>query len=210
MACHGRCCLTTLPEMKREAAARQLKRNPATLGAGNALRLKITLRYLTPPIWRRVLVPDHFTLGNLHSVIQATMGWGGGHMHEFRMPPRGFGPPLRRFGQEGEDEDATLVRDVLVRKGQMLLYEYDFGDGWLHGIQLEQILPREAGRRYPVCVAGARSCPPDDCGGPPGYDQLVKALQNPSAPSNAELLEWCGEWDPESFDPEAVNRLLGA
>jgi hypothetical protein len=90
-------------------------------GAQNALQLKITLRYLRPPIWRRVLVADTFTLGNLHQLIQRAMGWGGGHLHEFRMPARGFGPPLRTFGHEGEDEDATILREVLVRKRQVLL-----------------------------------------------------------------------------------------
>lgn len=194
--------------MKPNHTATQPKGKAGTPAAANVFQLKITLRYLTPPIWRRVVVPDDFTLGNLHNLIQRVMGWGGGHMHEFRVPARGFGPPLRTFGQEGEDEDATLLREVLVRKGQMLLYEYDFGDGWLHGIQMEKILPAEPGQRYPACLAGARACPPDDCGGPPGYDQLLEALQNPTAKANAELLEWCGPWDPEAFDVESVNRLL--
>ena len=94
-------------------------------------------------------------------------------------------------------------------KARCSLYEYDFGDAWLHGIQLERILPLEPGRRYPVCLAGARACPPDDCGRPPGYDQLLEARRNRSAPANAELLDWCGEWDPNSFDLESVNSLLG-
>jgi Plasmid pRiA4b ORF-3-like protein len=195
--------------MKHNNTATPRKGKAGTSTATNAVQLKITLRNIMPPIWRRVVVPDDFTLGNLHHLIQGVMGWRGGHMHEFRMPPRGFGPPLRTFGHEGEDEDATLLREVLVRKGQMLLYEYDFGDGWLHGIQLEKILPLEPGRRYPVCLAGARACPPDDCGGPPGYYQLLEGLQNPNAKGNKELLEWCGSWDPESFDVESVNRLIG-
>ena len=181
---------------------------PLVAGATRVFQLKITLRYLTPPIWRRVLVRDDSTLGQLHRFVQCVMGWSGGHMHEFRMPARGFGPPLRKFGYEGEDEDATALREVLVRKGQMLLYEYDFGDGWLHGIQLEKILPLEPGQRYPVCLAGARACPPDDCGGPPGYERLLEALQNPTRKANAELLEWCGSWDPETFDLKFVNRRL--
>lgn len=161
---------------------------PAASGT-RAYQLKITLRYLAPPIWRRVLVREDITLGQLHGLVQRVMGWSGGHMHEFRMPARGFGPPLGTFGNEGEDEDATVLREVLVRTGQMLLYEYDFGDGWLHGIQLEKTLPLELGWRYPVCLAGARACPPDDCGGPPGYAQLVEALRDPGNKANAQLLE---------------------
>lgn len=176
---------------------------------GKVFQIKITLRYIRPPIWRRVLVEDTSTLGELHRVIQRVMGWGGGHLHEFRMPPRGFGPPLRRFGHEGEDEDATRLRDVLVRQRQVLLYEYDFGDGWLHELLLEKILPIEPGRQYPVCLAGARACPPDDCGGPPGYENLLDAWAHPSKPDSAELLDWCGEFDPEEFDVTSANRFLG-
>jgi Plasmid pRiA4b ORF-3-like protein len=195
-----------MARMKSNHTVGDRKRRIAAPSPTNPLQLKITLRYIAPPIWRRVLVPDNFTLGNFHYVIQRVMGWGGGHLHEFRMPARGFGPPLRTFGHEGEDEDSTRLRDVLVRKGQMLHYEYDFGDGWLHGILLEAILPLDPDRRYPVCVAGARACPPDDCGGPPGDERLLDALRDPSKPHNAELLERCGGWDPESFDVESVNR----
>ena len=129
--------------MHHNHAVTRRKRKAGSPTTANAFQLKIALRYITPPIWRRVVVPDDFTLGKLHGLIQRVMGWGGGHLHEFRLPARGFGPPLRTFGHEGEDEDTTLLRDILVRKGQMLLYEYDFGDGWLHGVQLEKLLPLE-------------------------------------------------------------------
>ena len=148
------------------------------------------------------------TLGDLHYLIQRAMGWGGGHMHEFRLPARGFGPPLRTFGHDGEDEDAIRIGEVLVRPRQVLLYEYDFGDGWLHGIELEKALAADPAQRHPICLGGARACPPDDCGGPPGYAQLVEAVKNPTDPANARLLEWCGKWDPEAFDLESVNRRL--
>ena len=195
--------------MNRNNSTTQRGEQSGTAAAQNALQLKITLRYIMPPIWRRVAVPADFTLGNLHNLIQCVMGWGGGHLHEFRLPARGFGPPLRTFGHEGEDEDATLLRDILVRKGQMLLYEYDFGDGWLHGVQLEKFLPLEPNRRHPVCLAGARACPPDDCGGPPGYNQLLQALRSPTTKAKAQLLELAGQWDPESFDVESVNQEIG-
>jgi hypothetical protein len=90
----------------------------------------------------------------------------------------------------------------------VLLYEYDFGDGWLHEILMEQIIPLDPSGHYPVCLAGARACPPEDCGGVPGYEQLLEALRSPSAPASAELLEWCGDWNPEAFDLESLNRFL--
>jgi hypothetical protein len=165
----------------------------------NALQLKITLRYIKPPIWRRVVVPDSYTLADLHSVIQTAMGWMGGHLHAFRKARQGFGP------QEELPKSASLQR-IVQRKGQKILYEYDFGDGWLHEILIEKILPLDQGNAYPVCLGGARACPPEDCGGVPGYFQLLEAFRNPS-PENEELREWaCGSFDPEAFDAEAVNQ----
>jgi pRiA4b ORF-3-like protein len=181
-----------------------------TVKAQHALQLKITLRYIKPPIWRRILITDDFTLGELHSIIQRTMGWCGGHLHEFRVPRRGFGPPLRRFGagEEGqEDENIIRLSEVLFRKRQVLLYEYDFGDGWLHEVLLEETLPLDANQVYPTCIAGAQACPPEDCGGVPGYYNILEALKKPNVAANAELLEWCGEYDPAAFDLESANRL---
>src|SRR5882724_2958982 len=126
--------------MSRDCHRKFKTSNPST----NALQLKVTLRYIKPPIWRRILVLENCSLGSLHVIIQRAMGWCGGHLHEFRVPPRGFGPPLRQFGHEGEDEDSTPAGEVLSRKGQVLLYEYDFGDGWLHEIRVEKILPSDA------------------------------------------------------------------
>jgi Plasmid pRiA4b ORF-3-like protein len=172
------------------------------------LQVKITLRYIKPPIWRRLLVPDNCTLGTLHGIIQVSTGWSGGHMHGFSVPRRGFGPPLRQFGHEGEDENKTAAREVLSRKGQVLLYEYDFGDGWLHEIRLEKVLTFDPSQSYPMCLGGARACPPDDCGGVPGYYQILEALRKPKVPANEELLEWAGDYDPEAFDVETVNGYL--
>ena len=181
--------------------------------AQNAVQLRITLKHIRPPIWRRVVVPDNYTLGQLHGVIQVTMGWYHCHLHVFQVPRRGFGPPLRQFGTEAEDENENTawVYEVLSRKGQKLYYQYDFGDNWEHDILVEKLLPFDAQARYPVCLAGARACPPEDCGGIPGYYGVLKALQSTSKTAGQkEFLEWLGDrYDPERFDLEAVNSRLG-
>jgi hypothetical protein len=165
----------------------------------HALQLKITLRYIKPPIWRRVVVPDSYTLADLHPVIQTAMGWMGGHMHVFRRARQGFGP------QEELPGSASL-QCVVQRKGQKILYEYDFGDGWLHEILVEKMLPLDANGGYPICLGGACACPPEDCGGVPGYLQLLEAFRNPTV-ENAELREWAGgSLDAEAFDADAVNQ----
>jgi len=182
--------------------------------AAKAIQFKVALRYIRPSIWRRVVLPANFTLGQLHDVIQITMGWYNCHMHAFRVPRRGFGPPLREFGSgldTAENENMAFVGAVLVRKGQKLLYEYDFGDGWEHEIVVEKMLPIDPQTNYPVCLAGARACPPEDCGSFPGYMNILEALKAPKKTAEQkELLEWLEDgYDPERFDMDAVNRQLG-
>ena len=180
--------------------------------AGNAMQLKIALHEIRPPIWRRVLVPNNYTLGVLHEVIQTAMGWYGCHLHAFRKPARGFGAPLAEWGSDPDmqDENTAFLLNVLPREKLTIHYEYDFGDGWLHGVLLEKILPMDPNLRYPVCQGGARSCPPEDCGGIPGYYELLRAKAKPDDPTNRELLEWAGPWEPEDFDEDIVNHRFAA
>ena len=88
-------------------------------------------------------------------------------------------------------------------------YEYDFGDQWMHQLIVEERFPPEQGVKYPICVAGQRACPPEDCGGPWGYSDFVEAISNPDHRGHEEMLEWVGgEFDPERFDLESVNKKL--
>jgi hypothetical protein len=174
-------------------------------------QLKITLRYTRPPIWRRLLVPSEILLSDLHDVIQIAMGWTGGHLHQFEVA----GVYYTDFDEDdlldarSEGETKTRLNAIAPREGGKLRYDYDFGDGWDHSIIVEKVLPRERGRKYPVCLAGRRACPPEDCGGPHGYSNLLEALQDPKHPDHKDLAEWIGgEFDPEAFDLEAVNKLL--
>ena len=94
-----------------------------------------------------------------------------------------------------------------TKPGARCNYLYDFGDGWSHKVELEAIQPREARVRYPCCLHGARACPPEDCGGPPGYERLCAVLADPAkADEDAEqLLDWVEDYDPEAFDPAEVK-----
>jgi hypothetical protein len=88
-------------------------------------------------------------------------------------------------------------------------YEYDFGDGWHHSLVIEEISPPEPGVEYPVCLAGVRACPPEDCGGPWGYPEFLEILADPAHEEYESMLEWVGgAFDPERFDLARVNGLL--
>ena len=171
-------------------------------------QVKITLRNTQPRIWRRVLVPRNVTLVKLHRVLQRAMGWTDSHLHRFvygrgRHFNLGFGLPSKVTA-----ENKTKLGDVLSAPGDRLLYEYDFGDGWQHDVLLEQVLSHEDSF-LPVCVAGERACPPEDCGRPHGFAELLNILRNPDHPEHADRLEWLGDdFDPEHLDLTEINQKL--
>jgi hypothetical protein len=176
-------------------------------------QLRITLRHIRPPIWRRVLVPGDVSLGELHDVIQSVMGWQDYHLHQFQVGNVVYGMDPEEdagWGLESVDERRSALQDVARREKSRFDYEYDFGDGWHHEILVEKILPPEEGKRYPVCTTGKRSAPPEDSGGPYHYGEFLEALRNPDHPDHEETVEWAGRFDPERFNLDAVNARLAA
>jgi len=168
-------------------------------------QIKVTLCDIDPPIWRRFQVESDIRLDQLHELLQIVMGWDNDHAHGFRFGDRRYGVPSRSNGRTDERKvDLALIAGV----GDTLIYEYDFGDGWEHKLDIEEILELEPGVRYPVCVGGERACPPEDCGGFIGYDDLIDALLDPENAEHAGLLERRGNFDPEAFDSAAVNARL--
>jgi hypothetical protein len=176
-------------------------------------QIKVTLLGITPPIWRRLLVPASLTLEHLHHVLQFAMGWSNCHLHDFRIGGQRFAEPDADDPIAGPgattDEASVRLSRVLGNAGTTAVYTYDFGDGWEHEIVVEKILAPEAGRVYPMCVGGKRHCPPEDCCGVPGYTDLLKAIADPEHNQDNLLLMWLGgRFDPEEFSVDAVNRLL--
>jgi hypothetical protein len=175
-------------------------------------QLKITLRGVRPPIWRRVQTPGNITLARLHVIIQAAMGWTNSHLHCFTAGGTTFSTPDSGsdFEESGDESERKVRLDrVCDRVKAKILYEYDFGDGWEHEILVEKIIEPERGVRYPVRLDGKRACPPEDCGGPYGYLNLLDALKDPKHESHEEIKDWIGdEWDAEAFDLEEVNADL--
>jgi hypothetical protein len=181
--------------------------------AQDIYQLKVTLLGTNPPIWRCLLVPADLTLAQLHNVLQTAMGWNNEHMHEFRAGQRRFGrpEPVDPFMRTPrvESERTALLAAVLQRRGAKMIYTYDLGDNWEHGIVLEKQLPAEPHTTYPICTDGQLACPPEDCGGIPGYYEMLDALADPSHPRHDELRDWIGdEFNPQAFSVDKVNRLL--
>jgi hypothetical protein len=187
------------------------------------LQFKIQLKGVdAPPVWRRVIVPSHYTFGLFHAIIQDVFGWESAHLYSFSPDGWGSSPQIKEIDDEDEDEDEdgrTLeageipLSDIFREQGQKFIYIYDFGDDWVHQITLEEILQEEISQ--PACIGGKGQCPPEDCGGLPGYQNLKAVLANPSDPEHAKMKEWLGldddeAWDPEEFNLREVQEMLAS
>ncbi|WP_297324700.1 plasmid pRiA4b ORF-3 family protein [Nitrosomonas sp.] len=178
-------------------------------------QLKITLRGIRPPIWRRLLVASTVNLEDVHVILQIVMGWTDSHMHEFAKGSDRYGVPDEDFPSDSHDETNYRLDQILKEEKGKLIYTYDFGDSWSHEVVLEKILPFETGTVLPMCLKGSRACPPEDIGGIMGYAMFLDAISDPAHPEHKSMQEWIGEdlegnFDSEYFDLVQVNdRLKG-
>jgi len=178
-------------------------------------QFKISLQGIKPVIWRRIQVPCTYTFWDLHVAIQDAMGWLDYHLHEFHLKELNgkklfIGIPM--------DEDELLdgffeshkvlpgwkhkVSKFISITEPNFLYVYDFGDDWHHTIKLEKVLPAEEGADYPRCIGGKRNSPPEDCGGPCGYQNMLEVLDDPEDEEYESTREWVDSMKEEPFDPE--------
>jgi Plasmid pRiA4b ORF-3-like protein len=135
-------------------------------------QLRVVLRGVSPLIWRRLLVRSDSTIADLHASLQLVLGWSDEHLNRFVIHGREYG--VWHDGGIGFRDDPRHVHlaNLGLRVRERFLYEYDFTDGWEHDVRVEQILPIEPGRSYPVCSGGRRAAPPEDCGGPWAFLEL--------------------------------------
>jgi Fe-S-cluster formation regulator IscX/YfhJ len=181
------------------------------------IKTTITIADIEPPIWRRILLPRELNFAQLHEVIQAAFGWTDSHLHHFVVGGLVVGAP-----EFDEDElsnrkilEATEIAlrdlDFYHLPHPRILYEYDFGDSWLHWIEFDPQMPSEDGIKYPICIDGARHRPPEDVGGPRGYADFLKAWCDPTHEEHRAMQTWAGRsFDPEAFDIAKTNKAIAA
>ncbi len=183
--------------------------------------IRVDLDDVKPPIWRRLRVASDLTLARVHEVLQASMGWMDVHLHDFQMGPDAKDNRMMPFLTDADVAEGDTVgiheRDVrldqvLADPGQRLFYTYDFGDSWHHTIKLEKVEPWVPDAPDAACLAGRRACPPEDCGGIPGYRDILEALRgdgDADLSATEPLLEWLPpDFDPDHFDAEEINAVL--
>jgi len=185
-------------------------------------RFKIYLKGIKPMIWRRIELKGESTFWDLTSAILDAMGWLGYHLFEFEVkePGSGFKQLLGAPSNDYESPEDLIpvwevkISDYFTMENNKCLFTYDFGDDWQHVVRLEAVHEEDENTSYPVCLAGKRACPPEDCGGISGYYDLIETLQNPGSEEYEELLDWLGgAYDPAEFNKDdvvfedAVERL---
>lgn len=191
-----------------------------------AYQLKITLRDVgSPPVWRRITVPQNLTFEMLHAVIQFCFGWKGEHMYRFGDRPYHGSleiKPLfeedawindmnRAYGTKVTDSAETKLCDVFNGKRKSLIYIYDFSNDWVHDITVEKIVI--GNERHAVCIGGKNACPPECCAGPIDYKRLKYILYlEPNSEEAKDEREWLADHDYHDFDTyrfskEDINRI---
>ena len=198
------------------------------------IQFKIQIRDIKkPPVWRRIVIPGNFTFHDLHNTIQSAFGWWDEHLYQFQRHPFDGGWTVKEpddeddnWGERPEDARETNVLSFIQHMGlEKFVYVYDFGDSWVHDITVEKI-DQDADLDHPVCLAGKGACPPEDCGGPWGYDELKDEMDKDEINEfdleevNEELesitagSEWSGDmidsmWDEENDMPRDIKELEG-
>jgi len=176
-------------------------------------QFKITLLDVKPAVWRRIQTPSDYSFWDLHVAIQDAMGWKDMHLHEFQI----LDPKERKLESIGIPDDDDFgpaevvpgwersVANYFSGDNPAATYVYDFGDDWNHEVIFEDAVPALARGASPVCLDGSGACPPEDCGGPNGYAEFLRAIKKPGSPRGGELLEWVGgSFDPRCFDAKEV------
>ncbi|MBN1292187.1 MAG: plasmid pRiA4b ORF-3 family protein [Candidatus Latescibacteria bacterium] len=169
------------------------------------LKLRINILYINPEIWREILVENDIAFEELHNIIQIIFGWTNSHLYNFDLNGTIFSYPNEEFWNE--DLDArNKITEYFYSKKQKCIYTYDYGDNWKHNIKIVDIIEKD-NIKYPICIAGKRNGPPEDCGGIHGYANIIDVLKNNDKDYD-DLLEWVGDYNPEEFDINKVNKAL--
>jgi hypothetical protein len=181
----------------------------------NAVQLRVSIDRIEPQIWRRVIVPSSFNLRDLHLVLQAAFGWMNAHLHEFEIGGLRFADADVANAENGRDDSRAFeemdvrLRDFTREPGTIFRYVYDMGDNWEHTVCLEKHVAIDSAPKVAKCTEGARARPPEDVGGPSGYQDFLEALLDPAHEEHRQLKRWAGgHFDPERFDLEVINDDL--
>ena len=116
-------------------------------------QLRVVLRGISPLIWRLLLVRSDSTVAQFHEALQVAFGWDDQHLNRFEIRGREYAVYRDGGGMIGIDARGVRLDSLNLRRLERFLYEYDFGDGWIHDLRLEAALRVDPRKAYPICVA---------------------------------------------------------
>ncbi len=172
-------------------------------------QMHIELLGIEPAIWRKIQVKSGTTLHRLNLLIQRAMGWENSHLSEFEIDGKRYGATeIDDYGEGLLEFRNYKITQSLLPKDLNFTFSYDFGDGWMHEVIVEDIFKPESGVTYPRCIDGEMACPPEDVGGVSGYEEYLDAIMDPDHEEHEAFLEWRGSFDPEHFDKDVATKIM--
>ena len=105
---------------------------------------------------------------------------------------------------------ATTKLSALLTGGvREIEYVYDIGDNWQHRVIIEKLKAAEPGVTYPRFLGGERRCPPEDCGGYPGYYDFLDNIASKQSKKRKAALDWFGaRYDPDEIGEQKIITAL--
>ena len=180
--------------------------------------IKVTIKNTHPPVWRRLQIPAGITFHELNAIIQLAFNWSGYHLYSFEIGNLLIEIPDDIF----DDFDYKVINskrtkvDKYFDEIEKLEYTYDFGDNWIHNIQIENVAESEEKLKNPVCLKAKMASLPEDCGGPWGYEDLLDVINNPKDKRYQDMKDWLEQgysvwYDDRTYvDLNRINRELEA
>lgn len=174
-------------------------------------RIRVSLNGTSRLIWREIEVPSDLTLEVLANILVDVMGWTGEHLFGFEHMKRHYCSSYEmKEGVVGNELDFSkyTISDILKKKGSEMKFEYDYGDGWEHDVEV--IETREYGKhelRSIRFISGFGACPPEDCGGVWGYEELLEIREKKrKTKEDKERLDWYEMSKEYGFDPDDCHE----
>jgi Plasmid pRiA4b ORF-3-like protein len=173
------------------------------------LCLRLVVVGTQPRVWRRILVRETMWLSRLHDTVQIVLDWFDYQTHTFALDDLKFGNPVKRDDLNVEDDRDVTLGDLSLASRDRMAYEYHIGEGWKVDVRVEKTIPPGKGAVYPLCIAGERAGPPEDCGGIEAFHDMLACLKEPTSDLGREWLGWLGpEYEPAACDLDKINKAL--
>ena len=164
-----------------------------------------------PLVTRTFKVSAKTTMYELHHIIQVVMGWANSHLYQFNVGEQVIADTRLVDDELGPvtDVKGVMVTQVFSHVGNTITYEYDFGDGWMHHLELVEFSIHPIDEVLPQIIGGEYACPPEDCGGIHGYKELKEILMNPKHLEYKSSKIWVGStFDPMVCDLKTIQQNL--